>query len=508
MIRKIYKLFFNRTFILVVSILLEFIFLFMFLYRLSINFQTIDKIFRVLSIFMLIYVINRKDNPSYKLMWSFAILIFPLFGGLLYLLFGGKQVPKGLRKDVLGSIQESMPYLIPENHAGEELFKLDARVARQFQYVYKTSYYPTYKNSDVQFFKIGQEKFSQLVIELNNAKKSIYLEYFIIAEGKMWDTILTILKEKVREGVDVRLIYDSAGSFATLPHDYDKQLEKVGIKCKVFNPLRPQLVVQMNNRDHRKIVVIDNQVAFTGGINLADEYINEKDRFGYWKDTAVMVKGEAVWNFTIMFLQFWNFLSNDKVPYLNLERPDPVQGTGFILPFSDSPTDDDEVGLNVHLNMIQNAKYTCYIQTPYLIINYQLTQALCYAAKSGVDVRIIVPHRPDKWYAHMMTQGSYRNLIESGVKIYEYLPGFIHSKTILCDNEIGICGTINMDYRSYYLHYEDGVLMYKSTALKQMEADYVETLDQSKLITLDDCDKIKLPVRILHAIFNLFSPLM
>lgn len=506
--RKFWNLFFSRTFILVLLIFLQLLFMFVVFYALSISYSELDIFLQVLSIIMIFYIINRPDNPSYKLVWCITILVMPFVGGIFYLLFGGKKVPRALRKNVLQSAKESMQYLHPHDEVMQEIYEKDIHIAHQFNYVYQNAYFPAYKNTEVSFFKCGEEKFAALVQELNKAKKTIYLEYFIIAEGKMWNTILKILIQKVKEGVDVRLIFDDAGCFQTLPRGYEQTLRNLGIQCEIFNPLRPTLVIQMNNRDHRKLVIIDNEVAFTGGINLADEYINQLDRFGHWKDTAVMIKGEAVWNCTIMFLQFWNFLSENKISYLDFKKEKEYQSDGYILPFSDSPTDDEEVGLTVHMNLIQNAKRTVYIQTPYLIINYEMKKALSNAAKSGVDVRIIVPHIPDKWYAHMMTQGNYRDLIRCGVKIYEYLPGFIHSKTILCDNEIGICGTINMDYRSYYMHYEDGVLMYQCSALKRMEEDYQETLDISQLITQEDCDQIRLPIRLFHAILNLFSPLM
>ena len=503
--RRIQKLIYKQTFVL---ILLQLGFMFVFFYGLSNHYVEFKIFLEILNLIVLFYVINRQDNPSYKLVWCVVILIFPFVGGILYMMFGGRRIPKALRSDAMESTRKSKQYLDPHQEVMDELFTQDVHIARQFNYIFRSSRYPVYRNTKVDFFKSGEEKFATLIQKLNHAKHTIYLEYFIIDEGKMWNTILAILKEKVKQDVDVRIIFDSAGCFETLPPHYDLFLNKEGIQCKVFNPLRPQLLISMNNRDHRKIAVIDNEIAFTGGINLADEYINELDRFGHWKDTAIMLEGEAVWNFTIMFLQFWNFLSEEKITYKKQEKILSYHDEGYVLPFSDSPTDSYDVGLNVHLNMIQNAKFTCYIQTPYLIISYQMKQALCNAAISGVDVRIVVPHHPDKWYAHMMTQGSYRALIEAGVKIYEYLPGFIHSKTILVDHEFGLCGTINMDWRSYYMHYEDAVLMYRCKALQRMVEDYQETLDLSKLMTIEDCNQVKLPMRLFHTIMNLFSPLM
>lgn len=506
--RKIWKIFFTRTFIWLVLILIQLGFMVSLVYSLRSIYPQVDFLLQTLSIFMVIYIINRNDNPGYKLAWCICILSMPLVGGLFYLLFGGKKVPKALQRGALETAKEMDKYLYPQDEVINELYAEDVRIAKQFRYIAENAYYPVYKNTSVTYFKSGEEKFAALLDELKKAKHTIYMEYFIIAEGRMWNTILDILIAKSKAGVDVRLIYDDAGCFETLPKDYEKTLRDLGIQCELFNPLRPKLVIQMNNRDHRKLVIIDNEVAFTGGINLADEYINEKDRFGHWKDTAIMMKGEAVWNCTVMFLQMWNFLSVDKVEELQLNTTAYPQEEGYVLPFSDSPTDDEAVGLNVHMNCIQNAKHSVYIQTPYLIISYEMIQALCTAAKSGIDVRITVPHIPDKWYAHMMTQGNYEELIRNGVKIYEYLPGFIHSKMFLVDDEIGLIGTINMDYRSYYLHYEDGVLLYKCKALQDMMKDYLETLELSQEITLEDCRKTKLPIQLFHAILNVLSPLM
>ncbi len=506
--RKIWKIFFSRVFVLSLLIIVQLLFMMAVFSILSYSFKTVEVLFRILSFIIIIYIINRNDNPSYKLVWCIMILVIPLFGGIIYLMFGGKKVPKELRLNILKSHEESSEYIEPHRKIIKEINEFDLSIGQQFNYVQKCAGWPVYKNTNVNFFKLGEEKFAQLITELNNAKSFIYLEYFIIAEGRMWNTILNILKNKVKEGVDVRLIYDDAGCFSTLDKNFSNKIRDLGIKCEVFNPLRPQLVIQMNNRDHRKLVIIDNEVAFTGGINLADEYINELDRFGHWKDTAVMLKGEAVLNCTIMFVQVWNFLSNDKIDYEQIKEPKLAITDGYVLPFSDSPTDEENVGLTVHMNLINNAKHSIYIQTPYLIINDELHQALSNAAKLGKDVRIIVPHIPDKWYAHMMTRGNYYYLVKNGVKVYEYLPGFIHSKTFLCDDEVGLCGTINMDYRSYYMHYEDGVLMYKSSALSRMKEDFIQTLDVSQLITEEDCNNVHWTKKLLYAIFNLFSPLL
>lgn len=268
----------------------------------------------------------------------------------------------------------------------------------------------------------------------------------------------------------------------------------------------------MNNRDHRKITVIDGHTGFTGGINLADEYINEIVRFGHWKDSAIMIKGDAVWNLTVMFLQIWNFYSEKKEKYERyypyFYHEDEFEGDGYVQPYGDSPLDEEIVGENVYLNIINKAKNYVYITTPYFIVDNELVTALTLAAKSGIDVRIITPHIEDKWYAHIVTRAYYTQLIESGVKVFEYTPGFIHSKTFVSDDEIGIVGTINMDYRSLYLHFECGVWLYKTKSVDQIKEDFLNTLEKCQRITLKDCEKVKIPTRILRAIIRVFAPLM
>lgn len=293
------------------------------------------------------------------------------------------------------------------------------------------------------------------------------------------------------------LIYDDLGCVVLLPYGYDRKLEKLGIQCKVFNPFIPFISVRMNNRDHRKIVVIDGHTAFTGGINLADEYINAYEKYGHWKDTGVMVKGEAVWNFTVMFLTLWDFLTKTREPDYERFRPqvyhpEPFAGEGFVAPFTDSPMDGETVGENVYYNLIAHASHYVYITTPYLILDYEMTNALCTAAKSGVDVRIITPYVWDKFMVYMLTQSNYPALLEAGVKIYEYTPGFVHAKSFVVDDELATVGTINLDYRSLYLHFECGCWMYKTPAVMDIKADLLKTMEECHRFTMEDYHKLPL----------------
>lgn len=508
--KKLLSILVSRIFVVGVLILFQLLFMMSIVYTLSVSTQNVYRFCIVLSFLVLIYLINKQGNPSFKLAWSILILIFPLFGGIFYLLFGDKKVPKALRRNMLASVQETLPLLNQETKILNEIKNSDETIYKQFDYVWKNTYFPVYKNTRRTYCNTGEVKFDLLVKELKKAKRFIFLEYFIIGEGIFWNTVLSVLQEKVKEGVLVRVMYDDAGCVSTLPPTYKKTLQEMGIECCVFNPLHAKLAVQMNNRDHRKIAIIDNRVGFVGGINLADEYINEKVRFGHWKDTAVMVEGDAVWSLTVMFLQFWDYLSKEKnsdYSQFKLEY-EIIEDDGYIQLVSDSPTDNEEVGLNIHMNMINNAKKYVYIQTPYLVIGYEMQKALTLASKNGIDVRITVPHVPDKWYVHLLTQGNYAALIEAGVGIYEYTPGFIHSKTFVSDDVLGFCGTINMDYRSYYLHYECGALLYKGKVIADMKSDYLKTLECCREVTLDDCKKTFVLKRIVQAILNLFSPMM
>lgn len=502
----------SKIFIVAMLIIVQLAVLFGIVFFLSEYFVPIYFLLITLSVIMSIYVINKNENPSYKIAWVVCIMTLPVFGGLIYLLFGGQKVPKELRKRDHESQEDIAGIINQDESLMEELEMMDPIAHKQANYIWKNADFPIYKHTKTTFFRVGEEKFSQMVIELKKAKKFIFLEYFIIQEGVMWNTILDILIQKVKEGVDVRVLYDDAGCIAKLPIDYDKKLRSLGIKAKVFNPIEPRLAMQMNNRDHRKILVIDGLVGMTGGINLADEYININSKFGHWKDCSVMLEGEAVWNFTLMFLQFWNYDEKEKDDFLAY-RADPetfknIQEDGFVQPFSDSPTDDEHVGEYTHINMINGANKYVYCSTPYLVIDQEMKTSLMLAAKNGVDVRIVVPHIPDKWYVFAVTRSNYDELLTSGVKIYEYTPGFVHAKTFVVDDKMAIVGTTNMDFRSYYLHYECGVWFYKSKVVDDLKIDYLNTLDKCQRISLDSARKVKWGTRVIRALLNLFAPMM
>jgi cardiolipin synthase len=446
------------------------------------------------------------------LAWVIPILIFPVFGGILYILLRSSGENKKFRNKIDDSHKKALPLLKQREHIIDELDKLDKSVANQSRYILKASGFPVYNNSESIYYSSGEEFFISFIEELKKAEKFIFIETFIIREGLMWNTILSILEDKVAKGVDVRVMYDDAGCLTTLPYKYYNILREKGIKCYVFNPFTPLLEVRMNNRDHRKIIVIDGHTAFTGGINLADEYINVYERYGHWKDSAIMVRGEAAWNMTVIFLELWSYLSNEPEDYDSLKACTVCDGIyeadGYIQPYGDSPLDNEPVGEYTYINMISRARDYVYIFTPYLVLDHEMITTLKLAAKSGVDVRIVTPHIPDKWYVFLVTQSYYEVLIEAGVRIFEYSPGFLHSKAFVCDDVLGTVGSINLDYRSLYFHFECGVWLYKTKSIKAIKHDFIETFEKCKEITLEDCLSIKPLKRIARGFLRLFAPLM
>lgn len=511
-IRKIFGLILSRLGIVGFLLFFQLVVLIFAIWQLAEAFIYIYIPLLIISGLVVVYIVSRRDNPSYKLAWTIPVLIFPIFGGLLYLIFGGKKINLRFRKKIERAYNEALKVSVQDEDIIKELESEDKSIANQAKYTNQYAVAPVYKNTLTEYLSPGEKYFEKLVEELEKAEKYIFMEYFIIHEGKMWDAILEVLERKVKEGVDVRMLYDDVGCLRTLPYKYDEYLRKKGIKCHVFNKFVPFLSIILNNRDHRKITVIDGHVGFTGGINLADEYINEIVKFGHWKDSGIMIKGEAVWNLTVMFLQMWSYESKTKVDYEKFRwdgcRKEYEVENGFVQPYGDSPLDNETVGENVYLNIINKAKDYVYISTPYLIIDNELVTAITLAAKSGVDVRIITPHIEDKWYAHMMTKSYYAQLLEYGVKIYEYTPGFIHSKTIVADDVVGTVGSINFDYRSLYLHFECGVWLYKTKSVLQIKEDYLETLKICTPITLEMAKSVSVPMRIIRSLFRVFAPLM
>lgn len=469
-----------------------------------------DLFCSALSLFLCFYIVLKEDNPIYKLAWIIPVLTLPILGGFFYLLFGKRNVSPKMTVQIIKTYEKSKEFLPKNKDLIEEIRQQSQRIAKQTIYISNMSSFPIWKNTKAEYLSPGEVKFERLVDELKKATKFIFLEYFVIEEGIMWNTILDILKQKVKDGVTVKVMYDDLGTIKLLPSNYYKKLQSFGIECAVFNHFHPSLDTFMNYRDHRKIAIIDGNVAFTGGINLADEYINAYEKHGHWKDASILIKGSAVANLTVMFLDLWqNALNSDtNIDYQKYMPTEDFETDGYIQPFGDSPIDEHLVGEMVYTNIINNAKKYIYICTPYLILDNEMITSLKLAAQSGIDVRIITPHIADKKYVHAVTRSNYLTLINAGILIYEYTPGFIHSKTMISDDEVAVVGTTNFDFRSFYLHFECGVFLYKNSAIKQVYDDYIETLKVSQEITADTCKNVSAFTRLYRAIFKIFSPLM
>ena len=470
----------------------------------------LHNLMTAISVLIAMHLLTRRDEKSaFKLSLVFIILLFPLFGGALYCILQYQTTSFGFRRKI-SKIQQcsQTTYQCSEEILGQAIQELPES-KKQLYYLQSTLGFPVCKNTETVYFSDGNQMLSSLLTELKLAKKYIFLEFFIIEEGKFWDSILEVLCERAQSGVDVRVIYDDIGCLLRLPQRYTQKLQKHGIQCAVFNPFRPFLTSVQNNRDHRKIIVIDGEIAYTGGINLADEYLNEKVLFGKWKDNAILLRGSGAWSFTVMFLQMWSFLKKQEYDILSYAPPShpPMQNAGWVQPYCDSPMDKEHVGEHVYLNIITQAQRYLYITTPYLTIDGSLMSALKLAAKNGVDVRIITPGHPDKKTVHFTSRSYYRELINAGVKLYEYTDGFIHSKCFLADDLVGTVGTVNLDFRSLYLHFECGTCLYKTPSLHDMKADYLEILEHCHPITHSDC-KTNFFVRTCQDICRIFAPLM
>lgn len=460
------------------------------------------------SLSMSLFVIWRDDNPAFKVGWILLICLLPILGGTMYLFFGNKRPARLLKKKL--EPEEKLHYkdLVQE----AELNKIsNRRLCKTMEYVSKECHYPAWENTKATYYPSGESIFPDILEDLKSASKFIFLEFFIIGEGTMWQEISTILKDKASEGVDVRIIYDDVGSIQVLPRKFVSELAAAGIGVLTFNPLRPLASLIYNNRDHRKIVVIDGNIGYSGGFNIADEYINQKERFGYWKDTGIRLEGDAVWNYTVMFLNMWNAFKVTDEDYNKYRPSKPSEQLctqkGMVQPYSDTPLDDENLGENVYLEIINQAEDYVYIYTPYLVIDNEMKTALAIAAKRGVDVRIVTPAIPDKKIIFRLTRSYYEPLLKAGVKIYEFTPGFIHAKGFLSDDRVGVVGTINMDFRSLFLHFECGTLLVECPCLEDMKMDYVKTFEVSREIHHSDCRRNFFGL-LFDSILRVLSPLM
>ena len=461
-----------------------------------------------LTMAAVLVVLNSDLDPTAKLTWMVVMTIVPVFGALFYW-YTRRDVGHRMLKAVMTERQVQSRHQLSQDPAvWKALSAREPGAAGMARYVRRSGCFPVFGGTEVTYYPMGEDYFEGLLRELEKAEKFIFMEYFILDEGYFWDSVLDVLKRKAASGVDVRVMYDGTCEFVLLPRHYPKELEKFGIQCQVFAPLEPFVSTHYNYRDHRKITVIDGKVAFTGGINLADEYINAVEKYGHWRDSAIQLRGDAAWSFALIFLQMWQMVTKQHED-IDRYRPAAASGTqdGFVQPYADSPTDDDNVGEHVYLQIINNAKRYLYINTPYLIVDDSMISALCLTAKSGVDVRILTPHRWDKRIVHFTTRSYYRELLRSGVKIYEYTIGFNHAKTFVSDDAVATVGTTNLDFRSLYHHFECGTVLYGSRAVMEVKEDFLNTLPICHGITQEEL-RSNVFVRMAQDVLRLFAPLM
>lgn len=468
----------------------------------------------LLRIIMLIYFLNKEMSSSARTTWLIITMVVPVFGLLLYL-FNLSNLGHRLLNRLAGAVIDETKRMIPQdNEVLEQLKNENEGVYSLSRYMKRSGCHPVYKNTSIVYFPLGEDKFKELLIQLKQAESFIFLEYFIVAEGTMWGQVLEILAEKAAAGVDVRIMYDGTCELALLPIDYPKRLKKLGVSCKVFAPIKPFISTHYNYRDHRKILIIDGHTAFTGGINLADEYINIRSRFGHWKDTAIMLKGDAVKSFTLMFLQLWGMESPpdkrkeeyDKfLAFDTLPRPEAM---GYVIPYADCPLDKDLLGERVYMDILNRASKYVHIMTPYLILDEEMENTLKFTAERGVEVVIILPGIPDKYIPYALAKTHYTSLLNSGVRIYEYTPGFVHAKVFVSDGTEGTVGTINLDYRSFYHHFECGAYMYGSSCIADMEKDFQDTLKKCRRVTLESYRQEKKLIKIVGKAAKAVAPLL
>ncbi len=457
-----------------------------------------------------IYLFNSGMDSAARLTWMFIIAVIPITGvamlAFTQLNIGHRRLRRRV-EELIDITRDSIPQ--PEGVL-EKLSHDPAGTDDLNRYLNRSNCFPVYEKTASSFFPLGEDMFAAMMEDLKKAEKFIFMEFFIIDEGYMWGSILKVLADKAASGVDVRVMYDGMLEVATLPSDYCRRLGEYGIKAKAFSPIKPIVSSHYNYRDHRKILVIDGKVGYTGGVNLADEYINRRERFGHWKDTGLRLEGDAVRSFTLMFLQMWNIDETEPAfePWISADPGRKEIADGYVMPFGDCPLDKDKVGEMVYMDIFNRAVDYVHVMTPYLILDGELETAISFAAQRGVDVKLILPGIPDKKLAYALAKSHYRRLVDAGVKIYEYTPGFVHAKIFVSDDRKAVVGTINLDYRSLYHHYECGAFLYKNDCIADIERDFQETLTKCRQVTPESIKKEKLYYKVMGELLQFFAPMM
>lgn len=492
------------------SLLIQIVWIVLMVIELNAYSTELSLISTILALAIVLLLYGKHTNAAFKMPWIMLILAFPFMGLSLYLLIGNSNGTRGMRKRFEKIDKELDEELKQKPEVFAQLEQEDLAIANQSRYIWKYSRYPVHKNTDVKFYYNASEAFEEQLRMLETAKHFIFMEYHAIEDAESFARLKDVLAKKAKEGVEVRIFYDEIGSIGFINRDFIKRMEKEGIECRVFNPVMPILNMFMNNRDHRKITVIDGIIGFTGGYNLANEYFNITHPYGHWKDTGIKLMGDGVKSLTAMFLEMWNSIAKTDFNYKQYlpEVPYTANETGYVQPYGDSPLDDEYVGENVYLNMIKNAKRYIYFMTPYLVITDEMNRELGLAAKRGVDVRIITPGIPDKRIVYQTTRSYYAGLARQGVRIFEYTPGFCHAKQCVSDDHTAIIGTINMDFRSLYFHFENAVFLYNCKAVMEIWQDFAYTFKVCREVTADYNKKRKPFLRLGQCILRLIAPML
>ncbi|BFT66539.1 cardiolipin synthase [uncultured Parvimonas sp.] len=513
--KKFFNFIFSRIFFITCMFLIQLTLLIIFLLYFNKYFIYLYGLNLIVGMIFTFIIINDNINPAFKITWILISIALPFLGGIIYLTFGEKRLLKSVKKRLFNfSIKFKDSMDLTKDYDIENLNDSDMNVYRQAKYVNTATGSPVFFNTKTKYFSSGEKSFEEYLNDLKSAKKFIFMEYFIISEGFFLDSVLKILKEKAEKGLDVKIILDDVGSIFTLSNKKIEEMKSYGIKIVEFNQIHGIILPKHNNRTHRKMTIIDGKIAYTGGINIADEYINVIEKYGYWKDSVLKLEGHAVASFINMFISLWDYSTGENTDLNSLYDKKDIEKNsnikeelGVVIPFSETPI-EESTSENMYLNMIRRANRYIYITTPYLIITWEMENALISAAKTGVDVRIITPHIPDKKYIHLLTRSFYKRLIDNGVKIYEFEKGFIHAKNFVCDDEFVVIGSINLDYRSLYLHFECAVWTFGTPIIKDVKRDFERTLKKSIAITPEWIKKRKLITRILQSLLKLFAPLM
>lgn len=500
----------GRLILVILAVLLQLGWFLFIVLRLNQWFAPIQTVTALLAAVLVLRIYGKHELAAFKMPWIILILVFPIIGVTLYLLFGHKDATRLMRRRFENLDPELFSQLRQDEAVWQRLAEEDRVLANQCRYLRRFGGYPVYQNTDVTFFPDAAQGLEAQLQALAKAESFIFMEYHAIEEGQSFARLKSVLADRASHGVEVRILYDDVGSIGFIDPGFIKRMEAVGVQCRVFNPVQPILNFFMNNRDHRKITVIDGKVGFTGGYNLADEYFNLTHPYGQWKDTGIQLRGDAVRALTVMFLEMWNVMGRTDREYgAYLPKVDYVAAeSGYIQPYADTPLDDEPTGENVYLNLIQSARDSLYVMTPYLIISDEMNRELTLAAKRGVDVRVITPGIPDKPLIYKITRSYYAGLARGGVRIYEYTPGFLHAKQVLADGKTACVGTINFDFRSLYHHFENGALLQGYAAIGDIARDFQDTLALCREVTERYRTGRGAVLRIAQCILRLFAPLL